>query len=313
MSDDTATSTVASWWEAIPVTEVAQIALVILLAIIVQVFASRLIRGLVRRAIARAPEKRPVNRELDDADAEIEAGLRERTRQRAQALGTLLRSAVDILIWAIAIITILSIMGINVAPILASAGLAGVIIGFGAQTLVADYLAGISMTFEDQLGVGDVISTGQVTGVVEEVALRYTRIRDFNGTVWYIRNGQMQYIANQSQGWIYAVVDMDVPVDADLNRVREAANAAGQQLWEDTEFRDDLIEAPTLAGLEAVAGDAMTVRVMGRIHPGRQSAVIRRLRGYVKSSFDAAGITVPERAIEVDEMPKGPEAPRLGG
>jgi moderate conductance mechanosensitive channel len=299
--------------DVIPFDEVLRIAIIVVLALVTHIVLTKIIRSFVKRTVAKAPEKQRANRSgREDPDAIVEEQLAERTAQRAQAFGTLLRSAAVIVIWTVAGITILSIIGINVTPILASAGVAGVVIGFGAQTLVADYLAGISMIFEDQLGVGDVVDTGQVLGVVEEVALRYTRIRDFSGTVWYIRNGQMQYVANQSQGWTFLSIDMMVAFNTDLNRLRDVVNAEGQRLIEEQGPSGDLLEAPYFGGLEAVAGDGVTARIIGRIRPTGQFATIRRVRGAMKSAFDAAGIDVPQQIIQIDEMPRRPEGPTLG-
>ena len=309
------TSIVRQWWDAldvVPFDEIIRIAIIIAIAVTLHVVLRRIIRILVRRTVRNAPQKQRHNRAaLIDQDKMVAQQLQERTTQRAQAFGTLLTSAATIFIWAIATLTILSILGINVTPILASAGVAGVVIGFGAQTLVADYLAGISMIFEDQLGVGDVVNTGQVLGVVEEVALRYTRIRDFYGTVWYVRNGQMQYVANQSQGWTFVLLDIPVAVSSDLNRVRDVVNAAGTAMFVDAQHHDDLIEPPYFGGVEALAGDAVTVRVMGRIHPPNQYATVRAVRQRMKIAFDEAGINVPQQIIQIDEMPRRPESDTL--
>lgn len=305
-TDDT--SSIQQWWqslESLPFDELIQIAIILGVALIAHFLFRRIIRGFVKRTVAKAPAKQRKNRgAVTDSDQAIIEQLEERTTQRAQAFGTLLRSAVTIVIWSVAAITILSIIGINVTPILASAGVAGVVIGFGAQTLVADYLAGISMIFEDQLGVGDVVDTGQVLGIVEEVALRYTRIRDFYGTVWYIRNGQMQYVANQSQGWTYALLDIPVSVSVDLNVLRGVINEAGAALFNDPRYQDDLLEAPFFGGVEALAGDAVTVRVMGRIRPPNQFATIRAIRQAMKMALDAANIKVPQQIIQIDEVPR---------
>ncbi|MFY9331422.1 MAG: mechanosensitive ion channel domain-containing protein [Candidatus Nanopelagicales bacterium] len=305
-ADDT--SIIAEWWqsvESLPFDEVFRIAIVIGIAVLLHFVLRRTIRSFVKRTVDRAPQKQQRNRGgLAPGDKEVVEQLRERTAQRAQAFGTLLRSAAAIAIWSIATLTILSIIGINVTPILASAGVAGVVIGFGAQTLVADYLAGISMIFEDQLGVGDVVNTGQVLGVVEEVALRYTRIRDFYGTVWYIRNGQMQYVANQSQGWTYALLDIPVAVTTDLNVLRDVVNRAGAELFADQRHQPDLLEAPFFGGVEALAGDAVTVRVMGRIRPPNQYATVRTIRQAMKIALDNAGIRVPQQIIQIDEVPR---------
>ena len=313
-ADDT--SPIWEFWaslEVIPFDEVVRIAIIIVLAFIAHIVATKVIRGFVNRAVAKAPEKRRKNRPSpkSDPDARIEEQLQERTEQRARAFGTLLRSATVIIIWSVAIITILSILGINVTPILASAGVAGVVIGFGAQTLVADYLAGISMIFEDQLGVGDVVNVGDVLGTVEEVALRYTRIRDFNGTVWYIRNGQMPFVANQSQGWTFLGLDLPVAVDTDLNLLREVINTEGQHLFDEQDEDGALLEAPYFSGVEALAATSVTARVSGRLRPGTQFATTRRVRQAMLEACEQHGIAMPQPLLRVDEMHKPASGPRL--
>lgn len=299
--------------DVIPFDEVIRITIIIILALLAHIIATRVIRGFVNRAVAKAPEKRRKNRPAPDnePDARIELQLQERTTQRARAFGTLLRSAAVITIWSIAIITILSILGINVTPILASAGVAGVVIGFGAQTLVADYLAGISMIFEDQLGVGDVVNVGDVLGTVEEVALRYTRIRDFNGTVWYIRNGQMPFVANQSQGWTFLSLDLPVAVDTDLNLLREVINSEGERLFRDQGEGGALLEAPYFSGVEAVVANSVTARVSGRLRPGTQFVATRQTRQAMIEAFEGRGISIPRPVLRIDEMHKPEPGPRL--
>ncbi len=302
MDDTSVVDNVSTWLDAVPLGEVLEIALILLLAFVAHVLVTRLIKALVRRAIDRAPARQRSNRSRNATiDEGVFAQLQERTRQRAQAIGTLTRSAAVLIIWATAIITILSIIGINVTPILASAGVVGVVIGFGAQTLVADYLAGISMIMEDQLGVGDIVNVGDVTGTVEEVALRYTRIRDFTGTVWYIRNGQMNFVANQSQGWTNAIVDIPIAPDSDLTLVRDTVTAAGAAMVSDGDFADDLIGAPAFSGVEAITGDAVTIRIVARIRPENQFAVTRALRERMRDALTGAGIKIPLPRFRIEE------------
>jgi small-conductance mechanosensitive channel len=158
---------------------------------------------------------------INGAAAQAETALvDERRKQRVRALGAILRSAASVTIFSIAGFAVLGDLGINLAPLLASAGVVGVAIGFGAQNLVRDYLSGIFMLVEDQYGVGDVITVGTATGTVENVTLRITRMRDVNGVVWHIRNGAIETLGNESQGWARAVTDFPVPFEADLATVR---------------------------------------------------------------------------------------------
>ena len=146
-----------------------------------------------------------------------------------RALGAILRSAASVTIFSIAGFIILGDLGINLAPLLASAGVVGVAIGFGAQSLVRDYLSGIFMLVEDQYGVGDVITVGDATGTVENVTLRITRVRDVNGIVWHIRNGAIETVGNESQGWARAVIDFPVPFAADLTAIRDLLHRDGRR------------------------------------------------------------------------------------
>ncbi len=172
--------------------------------------------------------------------------LTQRTEQRANAIGTLLRSVVAIGVWSIALLTILPLLGIDIAPLLASAGVIGVALGFGAQTLVKDYLSGIFMIVEDQYGIGDLVDLGEVIGTVEEVALRYTRLRDLSGVVWYVRNGEVLRVGNRSQGWTLAVVDIPIGYDENIDRVREIVENVATDMDENPDYDDMLLGRPVV-------------------------------------------------------------------
>jgi small-conductance mechanosensitive channel len=279
-----------------------RIALIIFFALI----ASKVSTIAINRVVNRASRKSTaINfadlRNATDTEALSEELLEKRGSQRASAIGSLARSAAVILIWTVAVVTIMTELGLNVGPLLASAGVLGVVIGFGAQTLVADYLAGISMTLEDQLGVGDVVDCGVVLGTVEEVALRYTRIRDFLGIVWYVRNGAITYVANQSQGWTYAVVDLALDYDADLTKVREVIDAEGQLIALDVSYDKVFMDPPVYCGLEDARGDAVIVRVMAKVVPDQQFIAARLLRERVKRALDNAGLHIPLSQMKIVE------------
>jgi small-conductance mechanosensitive channel len=280
----------------------------IVLILIFALVASKITSSAIHRIVNRATKKSTAIdfadlRNTTDTQSVTAHLLENRVSQRANALGSLARSTAVIVIWSVAVITIMTEVGINVGPLLASAGVLGVVIGFGAQTLVADYLAGISMTLEDQLGVGDVVDCGVVLGTVEEVALRYTRIRDFFGVVWYVRNGTITYIANQSQGWTYAVVDIALDYDADLTRVREVIDAAGQLIALDSSFDTVFMDPPVYAGLEEARGDAIVVRVMAKVVPDQQFIAARLLRERIKGALDQAGLHIPLAQMQIVDRP----------
>ena len=288
--------TVAEWF---PLTAVIQALGIVIVAVIAQLILTWLIERLVRRATTRAKRERLAQVRSIARTAELsQAIMSQRTEQRAQAIGSLLASVVKIVIWAVAILMVMSTLGIAIGPLLASAGVVGVVLGFGAQTLVRDYLSGIFMIIEDQVGVGDVVDLGTlvgtpVIGTVEEVALRYTRLRDSSGVVWYVRNGEVTRVGNRSQGWTMATVDIPIPYDADLDRVRALVNAVGEDMDEDPDYDEMLLSSPTFAGLESMSATdgVATIRVMAKAVPQMQGQLARRIRERVKVALDRAGIS----------------------
>jgi small-conductance mechanosensitive channel len=228
---------------------------------------------------------------IDGAAAQAEAALvDERRTQRVQALGAILRSAASVTIFAIAGFIILGDLGVNLAPLLASAGVVGVAIGFGAQSLVKDYLSGVFMLVEDQYGVGDVITVGDATGTVENVTLRVTRMRDVNGIVWHIRNGTIDTVGNESQGWARAVIDFPVPFAADLATIRDVLAQTGEQMWNDPAWRSVMLEAPEVWGAQEITSDEVTMRIVVKTAPLRQWEVEREMRVQVKRALKEAAL-----------------------
>jgi small-conductance mechanosensitive channel len=240
---------------------------------------------------------------IDGAAAQAETGLvDERRKQRVQALGAILRSAASVTIFGIAGFVILGDLGINLAPLLASAGVVGVAIGFGAQSLVKDYLSGIFMLVEDQYGVGDVITIGDATGTVENVTLRITRMRDVNGIVWHIRNGTIDTVGNESQGWARAVIDFPVPFAADLTAIRELLARTGEVMWNEPSWRSVMLEAPEVWGAQAITSTEVTMRMVAKTAPLRQWEIEREMRARVKRALKEAGI-MPAPATEQPVLP----------
>jgi hypothetical protein len=230
---------------------------------------------------------------IEGAAAQAEVALvDERRKQRVRALGAILRSAASVTIFSIAGFVVLGDLDINLAPLLASAGVVGVAIGFGAQSLVRDYLAGIFMLVEDQYGVGDVITVGDATGTVENVTLRITRVRDVNGIVWHIRNGGIETVGNESQGWARAVIDFPIPYTADLATVRSLLAQTGETMWNDPTWRTVMLEPPEVWGAQEISSDEITMRIVAKTAPLRQWEVEREMRARVKTALDAAG-TLP--------------------
>jgi small conductance mechanosensitive channel len=260
------------------------------------------IRWLLHRAISRVVHgaasavKRPD--EPRRRGSKVLAGaagalVSERRKQRAETVGSVLRSVASIVVFGIAFVTVLEKLGIPIGPLLASAGVAGVALGFGAQSLVRDFLSGIFMILEDQYGVGDLIDTGAAVGTVEEVTLRVTRLRDGSGVVWYVRNGEILRVGNHSQGWSTAVVDVSVAYNEDIPRVQEIIRAVAETMAADEEWDDKIVEDPLVAGVESVTGNAVTIRVIIKTRPNEHFGVQRELRERIKEAFDREGIRVP--------------------
>jgi small conductance mechanosensitive channel len=268
--------------------------LVILLgATVIRWLLNRLISRLVRRSAESSLAERLESNRATRVLANASGVGNERHRQRTETLGTVLRSVVTATVFTVALVMVLDELGIPIAPLLASAGVAGVALGFGAQSLVKDFLSGVFMLFEDQYGVGDVIDTGEAIGTVEDVTLRVTRLRDGNGVVWYVRNGEIVRIGNRSQGWSTAIVDVPVAYTEDIERVQDIIRAALADLDADPVWSERLVETPTVAGIEQITGTTITIRVIAKCLPNEHLAVQREIRERVKAAFDANGVKVP--------------------
>ena len=213
--------------------------------------------------------------------------------QRAKTMGDLLKSIVTGLLIAVFGTMVLSELGVDIAPIIASAGIIGIALGFGAQSLVRDFLSGIFMIFEDQYGVGDVVDVGEASGTVEAVSLRVTRLRDLNGTVWYVPNGAIVRVGNMSQNWSRAVVDVNVGYHEDLVRAQRVLREVAHDLWDDEDFKDLVIEEPEVTGVEVFGPESVTLRVLLKTAPMEQWGVARALRQRIKARFDHEGIEIP--------------------
>ena len=217
----------------------------------------------------------------------------ERGSQRTRTLGAILRSIASIVIYGMAVMMSLGEFDINLGPLIAGAGIVGVAIGFGAQTLVKDFLSGIFMLLEDQYGVGDAIDVGDTVGVVEEVQLRTTQVRDLSGTLWYIPNGSIRRVANMSQDWGRTVLDVEVSYDTDISMAKSVIKEVADGVWREQLPNATIIEEPQIAGIQGFGESAVVIRLMAKTEPGEQFAAARELRGRIKDAFDEAGIEIP--------------------
>jgi len=232
----------------------------------------------------------------------------ERREQRARTMGSLLKSITTGVLLTIVLFMVVAQLGYNIAPLIASAGILGLALGFGAQSLVKDFLSGIFMILEDQYGVGDAVDLGEASGTVEAVGLRVTRLRDVNGTVWYVRNGEVLRVGNMSQNWARTVLDIPVAYSEDLTRVRAVLTDIAHDLWEDAEYRGDIIEEPEVWGVERLDPDGVVVRVVLKTAPMEQWNVAREMRERIKDRFDELGIEIPrpQRVVWHRQAPEEP-------
>ncbi|MRJ78149.1 mechanosensitive ion channel [Aeromicrobium sp. SMF47] len=277
------------WFVATP----GAILLVIVVGLAFRWFVCRSIDRLVARAGKGAVPGVIANSRAGEFLADLKPAVHQRRQQRVETMGSLLKSVATGMIMAVVTISALAKLGINIAPIIASAGIVGVALGFGAQNLVKDFLSGIFMILEDQYGVGDTVDLGEASGTVEAVGLRVTRLRDVNGTVWYVRNGEILRVGNQSQNWARTVLDVTVSYEADLDKVQQILQDVATSTYEEPQFHDVIIEAPEVWGVERFDKDGVVVRVVLKTAPAQQWLVARAMRRRIKAEFDRAGIRIP--------------------
>ncbi|MCW2572154.1 MAG: MscS Mechanosensitive ion channel [Frankiales bacterium] len=272
----------------------ARIALIVVLAVLLRALLNRAIRRLVTGAAEGTVPVvlRPLHERARGRLLEATPMLSERRRQRAETIGSVLRSVASLVVFSVAGAMVLSELSFNLGPVLASAGIVGVAVGFGAQNLIKDFLNGMFMILEDQYGVGDVIDAGEATGTVEAVGLRSTRLRDVNGTVWHIRNGEIVRVGNKSQGWARAVLDIPVAWDTDVPHVRDVVKQAADEVWQDEDWSDKITEEPEVWGIEDMGASGLVIRLAVKTAPLEQWAVARELRQRVKAAFDREGIAI---------------------
>ncbi|MFW3170284.1 mechanosensitive ion channel family protein [Geodermatophilus sp. CPCC 206100] len=272
----------------------ARILLIVVLATVVRLLAHRAIGRLTQRtASGSVPTILRARRGRAVAEGDAAEQVAARRTQRAAAIGSVLRSGSSIVVLGIAVVLVLGELGINLAPILASAGVVGVALGFGAQNLVKDFIAGIGIILEDQYGVGDVVDLGEASGTVEAVGLRITRLRDVNGVVWYARNGEILRVGNKSQGFAQVVIDMPVAHDTDLERCRRLMQEVADEMYSEDGWAAVLLAAPESLGVEQITSEGVFLRLQVRTTNADQWRVGRELRMRLKERFVLEGVKTP--------------------
>lgn len=300
------------WFVGVPLT----IVIIVVVAFVLRWVIHRAIDKFVEAAVSRKDAQKatevitadlPVVRRQARRAARVltRSGLIDQDRhdRRVTTLGSVLRNGASVVIWSVAALLVLDQLQINLAPLLASAGVGGIAVAFGAQSLVKDFLSGLFMMFEDQYGVGDVIDVGEATGTVEEISLRVTRLRDANGVVWYVRNGEIIRVANKSQGWSTAMVDVPIAATENVERALEVLRGTLGEMDQDKEWSASLLEAPRVLGVETVAGGAVTLRVLAKCKAEQHFAVQREIRERAIVAFREAGITAPTPLLGSSAVP----------
>jgi small conductance mechanosensitive channel len=258
--------------------EPLQVVFIIIVALFAAWLARRLIRRLAKR-IASAPEIGPL------------AGAR--SAQRVETIGHVLASVATAFVFVIAVFVVMSELGVDIAPMIAGAGVIGVALGFGAQSIVRDFLSGMFMVVEDQFGVGDVIDVGDgVSGEVEGFTLRVTRLRDVEGNVWHVPNGSITRVGNRSQQWSRAVVDIAVGFDTDFERATSVINDLAHAMAQEDRWKEIFLSEPEVWGAEATVAEGTVIRTVAKTKPHEQWNVARELRRRIVEAFDDAGITI---------------------
>jgi small conductance mechanosensitive channel len=268
-----------------------------ILGIIVGVaVAAWILRAIIRRVVDRIVNGAKSKARVDDTQALDRSPLSAvRLVQRTRTLGTILQNIVNVILVIVALVWIATIVAPDaLASLTLLTAAVGAGLGFGAQNIVKDVLNGIFIVAEDQIGIGDVVDLGLATGIVEFVSVRITHVRDVNGTLWYVRNGEITRIGNMSQGWSRVIIDLAVPVDADIDDVEKAMLSAAKTMWKEPKWRSRIIEQPEIWGLESISGDALVIRLVLKTRSSAKDDVARELRARLKKAIDAMGIALPQ-------------------
>ncbi len=271
----------------------------VLLILVLAFIINRVLHRVIKRSVASMRGERVRSRLRAVREIAPEALLAQggesslRAAQRADTIGALLRSIATFTVWGITILMVLGQIGIELGPLIAGAGIAGVALGFGAQSLVKDFLSGIFMLMEDQYGVGDIIQVGSAIGVVEAVTLRITRVRDLDGVVWHIPNGSIDRIGNFGQQWARVVLDVEVAYNTDLDVASEVMRQTAVNMWRDGEWSSVIVEEPEVWGVNNFGDSGIAIRLVLKTMPLEQWRTGRELRRRLKRAFDEIGIEIP--------------------
>ncbi|MDQ1555841.1 MAG: moderate conductance mechanosensitive channel [Actinomycetota bacterium] len=295
-----------------------QVPINVVAIIIVAVLLRIVLRFVINRVVDRVVHGVKRRHDVEDTQALLASPLSAvRTVQRTRTLGLVLNNIVVTVIVITSVLMIITTIAPTITGSFALITAAlGAGLGFGAQNIVKDVLNGLFMVVEDQLGVGDVVDLGPATGVVEAVGIRITQIRDVNGTVWFVRNGEILRVGNMSQGWSRVIIDLAVPYDADVDAVQEKMLSTAREMASDPKWRGRIIEQPEIWGIESISSEAIVIRLVIKTRPGTKDDVARELRARLKTALDSMGIRLPNlnsvvlTGFEGAESIKGARPPR---
>jgi small-conductance mechanosensitive channel len=269
-----------------------RVGLIVLSGVVVTIVFRALVRRFSTRRLAQGTRVAldSVTRSAGGKARSLES---DRLHSRADTMRSVVANTGTTVIWVLTSLLVLGELDIDIGPLIAGAGIAGVALGFGAQQMVRDYLAGFFILSEDQFGIGDVVDLGEAVGTVEDVSLRSTRLRDIDGVVWHVPNGVLTRVGNKSKQWARARVDVSVAYDSDLREAMAVILSTAEALAGEDDWRDRVLETPEMWGVEELAADGVTLRLIVKTRPGDQFEVTRELHVRLKEALDAAGIEIP--------------------
>jgi small conductance mechanosensitive channel len=267
--------------ENLVVTRAIDVVAVVAVAVALSYTGRRLLRRLLR-AMRRKSADGPAS---------------SRASRRAQTVVSLAGGLWQGVVWIVAVLVLLATFGVNLLPVLAGATVVGAALGFGAQSLVRDYLSGFFILVEDQYGIGDTISIGDVSGVVEDLTLRVTRLRSLDGRVWHVANGEVRKVANASLQWSRAVVDILVPPGTDVGRATSAITEEAQALSKEPEWSEAFLDPPEVWGIDSIDANGMTIRVAVKTRALEDVRVARVLRSRITARLHRDGLLGPNGAV----------------
>ena len=267
----------------------------VVLILVVAVVLNWVLRILIRRTVDRVVSGAKKRHRVDDTQALIASPLAAaRIVQRTRALGTVFNSAVTAMITIVVVLLVVSIIFPNATGAFAIVSAAiGAGLGFGAQNIVKDVLNGVFMVAEDQLGVGDIVDLGEANGTVEEVGLRITKVRSVDGTLWFVRNGEILRVGNFSHDWARVIIDLPAPYTADVAAIQEKLLQTANTMANSAAWRSKVLEKPEIWGIESISAEAIVIRLVMKARPAEQWAVARELRLRLKLALDEIDINLP--------------------